>query len=61
MIVHDRIPLRIYVVGTYLEYFDLELKIGIMEKYPEKVLNPSRGSFPQIYEQMHNELNELLE
>ena len=61
MIVRDRTPLRIYVVGTYLEYFDLELKIGIMEKYPEKVLNPERRSFPQFYEQMRKELNELLE
>jgi len=61
IIVHDRTPLRIYVVGTYLEYFDLELKIGIMDKYPERVLYPSLGSFPQVYEQLHKGLNELLE
>ena len=38
MIRNDSLSFRIYVLTTYSQYFDLEVKIGIMEKFPDQAL-----------------------
>jgi hypothetical protein len=37
MILQDRLSFRIYVLTTYSQYFDLEVKVGFIEKHPERV------------------------